>query len=162
MRRILRGAPFVFLKIVCIFVRDMKRFVFLLLSCFVSVLPLFAQSTEEQDGPEISIPVYKLDIGETPFRRDTTYIYKFPFQNVGTTPLTIISVKAGCSCVSVSYPEDPVPAGQVDTIVVRFTPTRAGRFTQRVAVISDAKVGSLKQLYAKVTLLKQSAVKNEE
>jgi hypothetical protein len=113
-----------------------------------------------QDGPEISIPVFKLDIGETPFRNDTTFVYKFPFQNIGTAPLTIIRVKAGCPCVSVSYPEEPVPAGQVDTIVVRFTPTHAGRFTQRVAVISNAKEGSLKQLYAKATLLRSPAAKD--
>ncbi|MBP5734358.1 MAG: DUF1573 domain-containing protein [Candidatus Methanomethylophilaceae archaeon] len=134
----------------------MKRLIFSLIFCFFAVLPLFAQTAEDQLGPEISIPEYKQDIGETLFRRDTTYIYKFPFQNIGTDPLTIIQVKAGCPCVSVSYPEDPVPAGQVDTIVVRFTPTRAGRFTQRVAVISNAKKGSLKQLYAKATLLKSS------
>ena len=138
----------------------MKRLIIYLLSCFFSVLPLFAQSTEKLEGPEISIPVFKLDIGETPFRSDTTFIYKFPFQNVGTAPLSIIRVMAGCPCVSVSFPKEPVPAGQVDTIVVRFTPTRAGRFTQRVAVISDAKEGSLKQLYAKATLLKSSAGKD--
>lgn len=150
------GAPFVFIKIVRIFARVMKRFFLILISCFLTVLPVFAQTKEDQFVPEISIPVFKLDIGETPFRNDTTYTYKFPFQNIGTAPLSIIQVKAGCPCVSVSFPEDPVPVGQVDTIVVRFTPTRAGRFTQRVAVISNANEGSLKQLYAKATLLKSS------
>lgn len=135
----------------------MRRLIVLFVFFVIAAIPSFSQTTDGADGPEISIPVYKLDIGETPFRRDTTYIYKFPFQNVGTAPLTLIQVKAGCSCVSVSYPTEPVPAGQVDTVVVRFKPTHAGRFTQRVAVISDAKEGSVKQLYAKVTLLKSPA-----
>lgn len=135
----------------------MKRLIFCLISFLFSVLPLCAQASGEQGAPEISIPEFKLDIGETPFRSDTTFVYHFPFQNIGTAPLTIIRVMAGCPCVSVSYPDYPVLPGQVDTIVVRFTPTRAGRFTQRVAVISNAKEGSLKQLYAKATLLRAPA-----
>jgi hypothetical protein len=138
----------------------MRRLIVLFVSLVIASIPSFSQTADGTEGPEISIPVYKLDIGETPFRRDTTFIYKFPFQNVGTAPLTLIQVKAGCPCVSVSYPTEPVPAGQVDTIVVRFTPTHAGRFTQRVAVISDAKEGSLKQLYAKATLLRSPAKKD--
>ncbi len=131
---------------------------FLYMGCF----SLFSQTKDSIAAPEIAIPVFKLDIGATPFNPDSTYLYKFPFQNVGTAPLTLIDVVSACPCISVSYPESPVPPGQVDTIVVRFTPTRPGRFTQRVAVISNAKEYPLRQLYAKATFLKQSEIMSSD
>ena len=131
---------------------------FFVMGCF----SLFSQTKDSIAAPEIAIPVFKLDIGATPFNPDSTYLYKFPFQNVGTAPLTLIDVVSACPCISVSYPESPVPPGQVDTIVVRFTPTRPGRFTQRVAVISNAKEYPLRQLYAKATFLKQSEIMSSD
>ena len=140
----------------------MKRFYFLIAFLVLACIPLFAQTEDSSDAPEISIPVVKLDIGETPFNPDSTYLYKFPYHNVGAAPLSIIQAISGCPCISVTFPDRPLPPGQVDTIYVHFKPTRAGKFTQRVAVISNASEHSLMQLYAKATFLKQSAVKNEE
>ena len=136
----------------------MKKIYLFVCFLFVASFSLFSQTKDSIAAPEIAIPVFKLDIGATPFNPDSTYLYKFPFQNVGSAPLTLINVVSACPCISVSYPESPVPAGHIDTIIVRFTPTRPGRFTQRVAVISNAKENPLKQLYAKATFLKQSEI----
>lgn len=140
----------------------MRRIGFLIAFLALACVPLFSQTKDGSASPEISIPVFKLDIGETPFNPDSTYLYKFPYHNVGTAPLSIIQAISGCPCVSVTFPDRPLPPGQVDTIYVHFKPTRAGKFTQRVAIISDASEHSLMQLYAKATFLRQSAVKNEE
>ena len=140
----------------------MKRgFLFCVLVCVCS-LSLSGQDVGISDAPDIAIPVFKLDIGETPFNPDSTYLYKFPFHSVGTAPLSIIQAISGCPCVSVTFPDRPLPPGQVDTIYVHYKPTRAGKFVQRVAVISNAPEHSLMQIYAKATFVRQSAVKKNE
>ena len=140
----------------------MKKGFLVFVFLWVCSLSLSAQVSRSADKPEISIPVYKLDIGETPFNLDSTYLYKFPFHNLGTAPLTIVKAISGCPCVTVTIPDSPVSPGQVDTIFVHFKPLRAGRFSQRVAVITDDPEHPLMQLYARATFLRQSAVKNEE
>lgn len=135
-----------------------KCFLVFFLVCVFS-LSLSGQSSGNAGIPEMSIPVFKLDIGETPFNPDSTYLYKFPYYNVGTAPLSIIQTIAGCPCISVTFPDSPLLPGQVDTIYVHYKPTRVGKFTQRVAVISNASEHSLMQLYAKATFLKSSADK---
>lgn len=134
----------------------MRRFCFLIVFFVLAFVPLFAQTEDALSAPEISIPVFTLDIGSTPFNPDSTYLYKFPYHNVGTAPLLIIKAISRCPCISVSFPDSPLPPGQVDTIYVHFKPTRAGKFTQRVAVISNASEYPLLQLYAKATFLKSS------
>ena len=140
----------------------MRKFCLLIAFLVLACDPLFSQTKDGSPAPEISIPVFIMDIGATPFNPDSTYLYKFPYHNVGTAPLSIIQAISGCPCISVTFPDHPLPPGQVDTIYVHFKPTRAGKFTQRVAVISDASENSLMQLYARATFLRQSDVKNEE
>jgi hypothetical protein len=137
----------------------MKKFLLVFFLVYVYSLSLSGQSSGNAGSPEMSIPVFKLDIGETLFNPDSTYLYKFPYYNVGTAPLSIIQTISGCPCISVTFPDTPLLPGQVDTIYVHYKPTRVGKFTQRVAVISNASEHSLMQLYAKATFLKPSADK---
>jgi hypothetical protein len=141
----------------------MKQLLSLLTFCLVSCFPLVAQSGQKTDSgmtsSNIELTPHIINIGETPFHRDSTYLYKFAFKSTGSEPLVIAKAIAACPCVSIKYPDYPIPPGQVDTIFVYFTSTRAGRFSQRIAVLTNSEESPLLQLYAKATFLKPSEIK---
>jgi hypothetical protein len=67
-------------------------------------------------------------------------VLKFEFTNVGTEPLLISEAKAGCSCTTADWPDDPIPPGQKGVIVVTFDSTPAyDRQDRTVEVFSNAK-----------------------
>lgn len=64
----------------------------------------------------------------------------FEFQNTGTEPLLLFETKVECSCTSVNFPKQPVPAGQKSVLTVKFDTKNAyDRQDRIVEVISNAK-----------------------
>lgn len=55
--------------------------------------------------------------------------HRFYLYNVGSSPLSVLKIKAGCSCTSVSKIEQPIAPGDSAAIVVTF---KSGRYHGRV------------------------------
>ena len=129
----------------------------LLFFCFCLSVPFsaFCQNEQGEDGAKMVFVTHILNVGETKYVKDSTYLYSFVYKNEGTAPLQISKVVATCPCVTVSFSEDPLPPGQTDSILVHFTPNHPSRYTQRVTVLNNSDRPML-QLYAKGTFLKPS------
>ena len=118
--------------------------------------PLFAQTQSGPKGPNIAFESHKIDIGDTLYRKGTTYEYRFVFKSTGSEPLVLVKTIAACPCITLDFPQDPIPPGQTDTVTVYFTPSHASRFTQRISVLTNSEERPLLQLYAKGNFLKRS------
>ena len=131
-----------------------------LLFCVLGFLPLAAFAQTEgtrEDSPQsfIRFQTQKIDIGDTLYRKETTYLYVFVYENQGTAPLIVNKVSCACPCIRVDFSTDPLPPGQTDTLKVYFTPSHASRYTQRLTVFTNSpNSGTL--LYVKGTFLKPS------
>lgn len=59
----------------------------------------------------------------------------FKFVNIGSEPVSIVSVTASCGCTVPEYGKEPVAPGDTATIVVKYDPTgRPGRFQKHIFV----------------------------
>ena len=126
---------------------------FACLACF----PVFSQSTVESDGlaSEIRFESQRIDLGETLYRKDSTYVYLFPYENTGSAPLIVNKVVGHCPCVTVDYSTEPLRPGGRDTLSVYFKPSHASKYTQRITVFNNS-VRSVVTLYAKGNFLNSS------
>lgn len=52
--------------------------------------------------------------------------FEFEFENLGSDPLAIQSVRPSCSCLIVDYPNDPIPAGGTGIVSVTVNPGNTG------------------------------------
>ena len=62
-------------------------------------------------------------------------IFKFPFQNVGRTPL-IISVRSSCGCLVPWWNNEPVLAGAWDTVYAQYDTKRLGNFYKTLTIVN--------------------------
>jgi len=67
------------------------------------------------------------DLGFLPQKSEISRRYYLV--NIGTTPVTIDKIKAGCSCTSVSSIDQPIPPGDSAALDVLF---KSGRYHHRV------------------------------
>ncbi len=64
--------------------------------------------------------------------------YTFKFKNTGTTPVTILSAKPGCSCTVSNYTKTPILPGQTGEVTATYeTKDRLGAFVKSVTVTLD-------------------------
>ena len=108
------------------------------IGCCLALLsfPLFAQEPERKPG-RIQFDVQDVYLDTLCFRADTVFTQPYPFVNVGESPLTFAEVSAGCSCITVDLPKEPVPAGEASEVVVHFTPHWAGDFHHSIGLVTD-------------------------
>jgi len=63
-------------------------------------------------------------------------VFKFPFQNVGSSPLTI-AVKSSCGCLVPWWNKEPVLPGEWDTVYAQYDTRRLGKFQKTLTVVSN-------------------------
>ena len=120
--------------------------------CLVS----YSQTTENVGPvPGIQFESQKIDVGNVLYKKDSTYVYMFFYENTGDAPLIVNQVRGHCPCLDIHYSVNPLPPGQRDTIVVRFTPSHASKYTQRLSVFTNSPRSGI-LLYLKGNFLKRS------
>ena len=133
----------------------MKRLLLAIAATLFSFI-LSAQNSDSQvPEPGIRFDTQRIDYGEVLYRKDSTYLYLFPYENTGTAPLIVNNVNVSCPCVRIKFSTDPLPPGQRDTVFVYFKPGRASKYTQRMMVFTNSPESGI-FLYAKGTFLKRS------
>jgi len=105
------------------------RLIYITFICLMSVGFLHAQP---RFVPDVEIK----KLGEVEFQQPKRVV--FGFVNKGNQPLTISSAKASCGCMDVSFPKEPIPAGERGEITVVYDASILGTFFKEVEVITDA------------------------
>lgn len=127
---------------------------------FLSVLTAFPALAQ---GPVDSLPqtsaiqfeVQKIDLGDIPYDKDSTYVYRFVYENKGSAPLIVNQVVGHCPCVTVDFSSEPLQPGGRDMVTVYFKPAHASKYSQRITVFNNSS-RSVVTLFAKGNFLKPS------
>ena len=122
--------------------------------CFALSIRLSAQ-TAIDNGPDIFFEAKSIDYGDTIYKADSTYVYRFIYENTGLSPLIVNKVVGHCPCVTIDYSTEPLPSGGRDTVTVYFKPVHASKYTQRITVFNNSS-HSVVTLFAKANFLKPS------
>lgn len=102
---------------------------YITLLCLISACMLHAQPRFVPD-----VEIRKL--GEVEFQQPKRVV--FGFANKGNQPLRIISAKASCGCMDITFPDTPIPAGEKNEIAVVYDAATLGTFYKEVEVITNA------------------------
>ncbi len=86
--------------------------------------------------PKIKVEQENLKLGDLAFQQPKTVTYTL--HNVGKSPLIISEVHPSCGCVSVNYPQQPIPAGKKATITAVYDAMILGTFHRELAVYTNA------------------------
>jgi hypothetical protein len=106
----------------------------LVLACSFSA---YSQTEPEVNGPQIQFDKETHDYGKIPIKGDGNC--KFTFTNVGTEPLLLTNVRAGCGCTVPQWPREPVLPGESAEIKVRYTTLhRAHKINKSIVVTSNS------------------------
>lgn len=124
------------------------------LLCFALSIRLSAQ-TAIDNGPDILFEAKSIDYGDTIYKADSTYVYRFIYENTGLSALIVNKVVGHCPCVTIDYSTEPLPSGGRDTVTVFFKPVHASKYTQRITVFNNSS-HSVVTLFAKANFLKPS------
>lgn len=73
--------------------------------------------------------------------------HEFSFVNTGDQPLIIQDAKSGCSCITLSWPKQPILPGGRGTIKVGFHTGKTGPFNKEVFVYSNAVLQPGQKVY---------------
>ncbi len=76
--------------------------------------------------------------------------HKFEFQNTGSAPLIISSVKASCGCTVTNYSQGSVLPGEKGSITATYNAKKSGAFNKTITV--NANTGSPVMLVVKGTV----------
>ena len=120
------------------------------------ILLLLASCSEEtgtrQDGNNTSKAEFFPAPGQTaalqfdhlshvfgPVPSGTVVMKEYHCRNMGAAPVKIDRVITACpSCITIDYPQEPIPPGEVRTVTVRFdTKGKQGRFERLVSVVLE-------------------------
>ena len=112
------------------------------------------------NGPEIHFENKRMDYGDVLYRKDSTYVYHFAYENTGSAPLIVNQVVGHCPCVTVRHSTEPLPPGSRDTLSVYFKPSHASKYSQQITVFNNSS-RSVITLYAKGNFLKLSDLKSK-
>ena len=124
------------------------------LLCFALSIRLSAQPAID-NGPDILFEAKSIDYGDTIYKADSTYVYRFIYENTGLSALIVNKVVGHCPCVTIDYSTEPLPSGGRDTVTVYFKPVHASKYTQRITVFNNSS-HSVVTLFAKANFLKPS------
>lgn len=86
-------------------------------------------------GPVMTFEKTTHDFGMIDHKADG--LHKFKFTNQGNEPLIIKSGKASCSCVKVTYPQEPIMPGETAYIDATFDTNRVGHFSKQVTLTTN-------------------------
>lgn len=87
--------------------------------------------------PQFVVQSSALKLGDMLYQNPKTL--SFGFQNQGDAPLVIKDVHPSCGCISVTYPEQPIPAGQSGMITATFDAQMLGTFFRELVVYTNAQ-----------------------
>jgi len=68
--------------------------------------------------------------------------YPFVLKNVGTTSVRIRQVQSDCACLSSIHNSEAILPNASDTVLVKYSPYRAGKFSKKFVVLTDGKSGA--------------------
>ncbi len=115
----------------------------LLFTICLAILPAltFAQyanpkSEEAAMNAKMEFETEVIDYGT--IARNSDGVRHFVFENTGSAPLIIKSVKGSCGCTVPTKPEKPIMPGETGEIKVKYDTKRVGRFTKTVTIVSNA------------------------
>ena len=99
---------------------------FLLAPCSLSLLQAQPRFVPDSDIKKV---------GEVEFQKPRQF--SLPFTNKGDKLLLIKEVKASCGCLEVSYPTEPIAAGNRSEITLTFDAKLLGSFYKEVEVLTN-------------------------
>lgn len=119
------------------------RYLFLLLSFVVTLLPLRAQERDVVKGAHITFEQTEHDFGEVS-RKGEDKSYTFRFTNDGTEPLVVLSAVTSCSCIKTDFSRKPIGVGESGEIrlVLESKKMEKGVFHRIVQIRSTSITGT--------------------
>lgn len=97
------------------------------------ILFFFATGLFGQQRSKLVVRNRIIQLESIPSRQDTTLVYHY--KNEGDTPLNIVNMVPGCTCVVPDYSKEPLMPGDSTSFTVRFTPSHPGPFSQAVTIV---------------------------
>ena len=101
---------------------------------------------DNSKSPEDSLAAYlvispsKYDFGTISRKKYPVLDISFNVENKGKSPLVIQKVDVSCGCISVDYPQYPIPSQKKAKLLVRITTTKQlNTFNKVVFIKSNAK-----------------------
>ena len=85
-----------------------------------------------QPQPQLEVDTATVDFGRVPTSQPVQH--RFAMTNSGNAKLFIMETKTNCECIVAQLPRKVLEAGESMFLDVTFTPKKAGRRQQRVAV----------------------------
>ncbi len=119
------------------------KFLLMLLSCVVAVLPLRAEEQKEYKGAHIAFEQTECDFGSVSRKSDNKSC-SFHFVNDGTEPLVILSATTSCSCLKAEFSRKPISVGESGEIklVLESKKVDKGVFRRVVQIRSNSVGGT--------------------
>ncbi|MDO6738890.1 DUF1573 domain-containing protein [Wenyingzhuangia sp. 2_MG-2023] len=117
----------------------MKKLIFILCMALMPALSFAQYANTDNDTslkPKMEFETEVIDYGTIKHNADGVRFFKF--ENTGSAPLIIKSVKGSCGCTVPTKPEKPIMPGEVGEIKVKYATNRVGRFTKTVTIVSNA------------------------
>lgn len=96
----------------------------------MAALPLAAMAQQ------ITISNTVIDCGQVVFKHPVNA--EFQMTNSGSAPLSIDNVRSSCGCTSVTYPTQPVAAGESFKITATYDAKTMGHFQKMIGIYSNA------------------------
>ena len=98
-----------------------------------SFLIIFAINLFGQQTPKLVVLNRIIQLESIPSSQDTTLVYLY--KNEGDSPLTIVNMIPGCTCMVPSYSQEPLMPGDTTSFSVLYTPSHPGPFSQAVTIV---------------------------
>ena len=134
----------------------MRNVVYYLSVLFCLALSIRSSAqTSVYNCSDILFEAKSIDYGDALYKADSTYVYRFIYENTGSAPLIVNKVVGHCPCITIDYSTEPLPSGGRDTVTVYFKPVHASKYTQRISVFNNSS-HSVVTLFAKANFLKPS------
>ncbi|WP_420582588.1 DUF1573 domain-containing protein [Reichenbachiella sp.] len=117
-----------------------KYLVFLTLA--VAIVSLNFTTTDKPTvGAVMSWSLTEYDFGQILQNKPVTADFKF--QNTGSTPLMIVSVKGSCGCTVAAYTKGEILPGQFGEVTATYNAAKIGAFNKTVTVNANTGTGPI-------------------
>lgn len=120
----------------------MKRNLLVIAAVLLWVLAItvkgFSQNEAPVNGPQIEFDKETHDYGTIYVNGDGNCV--FTFKNIGTEPLVLSNVRAGCGCTVPEWPREPVLPGNSAQIKVRYTTLNRPHTINKTIVVTSNSV----------------------
>jgi hypothetical protein len=116
----------------------------------------------EEDTKSTTLSFNKMEHDFGIVRVGEDYTFKFIVTNTGKHPLIIEDAKASCGCTVPDKPENPIPPGKSDEIVVTFSPKPGQGQTSKTVTITANTVPRITTLTIKANVLEKMGDENSK